>query len=137
MQSKLDIAIIIVFVITLSILFGLSIVNVIDKKISNVSVNIPPIKVPKQNLTIKLKCDESTRIDPHSITQIEKTIIEEPIKENSKEEFRNIRKVEHYDSVSIDTIDNINNDLIKNNDIPFKDKVKNKKYRTSKYNNYV
>lgn len=53
MYSKIDLFFIILFIIVISIIIGLNIVNVIDKKISNVSVNIPPIN---PNITIKM-CD--------------------------------------------------------------------------------
>lgn len=90
----------------MSVLFGLSVVNVIDKKISNVQVNIPPIQVPKQNITIKVKCDENTNLSHNRITQIENTIIEEPMKNTKLEYTKNI--IEGFeDSYSIDTIEDI------------------------------
>lgn len=53
-MNTLDIIIIILLAITISIIIGLSIVNLIDKKINNVSVNIPPIVVPEQNVKLNV-----------------------------------------------------------------------------------
>ena len=116
-QSKLDIIIIILFVITLSILFGLSVVNIIDKKISNVSVNIPPIKVPKQSVTIKLKCVNEKQIDSYYIKEEkeENNTNDDNNTNNTNniniENFGNVKKIENYDNVSIDTIDNIDKEI--------------------------
>ena len=58
MESKLDIFFIVLFVIVVSVIIGLNIVTVIDKKISNVSVNIPPIypqvSVPPPNIVLNI-----------------------------------------------------------------------------------
>jgi hypothetical protein len=58
MESKLDIFFIILFIIVVSVIIGLNIVTVIDKKISNVSVNIPPIypqiTIPPPNIVLNI-----------------------------------------------------------------------------------
>jgi hypothetical protein len=40
---------------------GFNIVNLIDKKISNISVNIPKIEIPKQNIVLNIS-EEGGRI---------------------------------------------------------------------------
>ena len=54
MITNTDIFFIVLFVVVVSIIIGLNLVSVIDKKISNVSVNIPPIKVPKPIITVNI-----------------------------------------------------------------------------------
>uniref|UniRef100_A0A6C0AD67 Uncharacterized protein n=1 Tax=viral metagenome TaxID=1070528 RepID=A0A6C0AD67_9ZZZZ len=51
--TGIDILIIILFFMSFAILLGLKIVSVIDRKINNISVNIPPIKVPETKVIIK------------------------------------------------------------------------------------
>lgn len=43
-----------VLLLTVSMIIGYNIVFIIDKKISNVTVNIPPIKVPTPQVTLHL-----------------------------------------------------------------------------------
>lgn len=91
MQSKLDIFIIILFVITVSIIIGLSVVNMIDKKISNISVNIPPLKVPKQTVVVKfgenhIQCDAKERVQIPEYQQVKDTILKD-----KKEGFEEVK----------------------------------------------
>jgi hypothetical protein len=53
-------------------IIGMSVVTLIDRKISNISINVPKIIVPKSNVTIKLskQCIDK----PY---EIEQNIIEE------------------------------------------------------------
>lgn len=63
MNNKTDLFFIVLFIIVVSIIIGLNIVSLIDKKISNISVNIPPISVPKPEITILVK----DNMDPNLI----------------------------------------------------------------------
>ena len=60
MPSLIDSFFIILFVITVSVIIGLSIVNVVDKKLSNVSINIPPVKIPETKIVVNI-CESSKR----------------------------------------------------------------------------
>ena len=46
MFTKTDIFFIIIFIVIVSIIIGLNIVNVVDQKLSNVIINVPPNKIP-------------------------------------------------------------------------------------------
>jgi hypothetical protein len=59
MNNKLDIFFIFILVVSLSYIFGTNIVSLIDKKISNVSINIPPIEIPKSNVIVNVNCDKN------------------------------------------------------------------------------
>ena len=48
---------------SLSYIFGTNIVSLIDKKISNVSINIPPIEIPKSNVVVNINCDKNNLKD--------------------------------------------------------------------------
>lgn len=56
-MNKFDIMMGIIIVIIISILIGVNINNVIDSKLSNISVNIPPIKFPEPSITVKIQKD--------------------------------------------------------------------------------
>ena len=56
---KMDIFFIVLFVITITIIVGLNIVTMIDKKISSISVNIPPLNIPEHKMYISI--DENMR----------------------------------------------------------------------------
>lgn len=62
MYTKTDIFFITLFIVVVSIIIGLNIVMVIDKKISNVSVNIPPLKVPEANIILNVSKDDNEKI---------------------------------------------------------------------------
>lgn len=47
-----DIVLLFILLLTVSMIIGYNIVFIIDKKISNVTVNIPPIKVPTPQVTL-------------------------------------------------------------------------------------
>lgn len=49
-----DIVMLFVLSIVLSMMIGYNIIFVIDKKISSVNINIPPIKIPKSEITINM-----------------------------------------------------------------------------------
>jgi hypothetical protein len=55
MEIKLtNIVIMFVVAVVLSMIIGYNIVSIIDKKISNVNINVPPVNIPKSNITIHL-----------------------------------------------------------------------------------
>ncbi|AYV78281.1 MAG: hypothetical protein Edafosvirus8_31 [Edafosvirus sp.] len=72
-METIDICMVIIFIIVLAIIFGLSIVALIDNKIGNVSVNIPPIEVPKSTIIVNIQKDGNDQyyvnVDQKSGTQ--------------------------------------------------------------------
>lgn len=56
-MDVLDICMILIFVIVMAVIFGLSVISLIDQKISNVSVNIPKIEVPKSTIIVNIQKD--------------------------------------------------------------------------------
>ncbi len=48
--------------IVVSIIVGLNIISVIDRKISNVAVNIPPVKIPEQTFVLNIQEDTDGKI---------------------------------------------------------------------------
>lgn len=55
MRSKTDVFFIILFLIVISAIIGFNIVSIIDKKISNVSVNIPPVNIAPPQIVLNIK----------------------------------------------------------------------------------
>ena len=53
--NKLDTLFICLFMVIIAIIIGINIISMIDKKISNVSVNVPPVNVPKSTIIINLE----------------------------------------------------------------------------------
>lgn len=117
MYSKTDIFFIILFVIVISIIIGLNIVNVIDKKINNVSVNIPPINIPKTNiiLTVDKKKTGEITIGACSTTDTKNANIDNkehfivsdaqqvPDYRDLKDEY--LQKPNNFDDAKLDDID--------------------------------
>lgn len=71
-MNKIDIIALILSVIITSIVLGLNVVSIIDKKISNISVNIPQIKLPEQNIILHVNKDTENNnitICPSSINK--------------------------------------------------------------------
>lgn len=71
MNNKLDLFFIIMFMITVSVIIGLHIVSVVDKKLGNLSINLPPVR---PNLIINLQRGEGGAYqmcvqDPNSVVQ--------------------------------------------------------------------
>lgn len=62
MVNLTDTFFIILFAIVVATIIGLNIVNVVDKKISNVSVNIPPINIPKQNIILSVDDKDQNKL---------------------------------------------------------------------------
>ncbi len=59
MVSKIDVCVIIILVSVVSIIIGFNIVSLIDKKISNVCINIPPIKIPPPQVNVTIKREDT------------------------------------------------------------------------------
>ena len=55
--NTFDILLLFVLAIVVSMIIGYNIVYIIDKKISNVNINIPPVYVPKPNVIVKINKD--------------------------------------------------------------------------------
>ena len=55
LKSKTDLIFVIIFFIVVASFLGMSIVNIIDKKLSNISINVPKIKLPKSEVTVKFE----------------------------------------------------------------------------------
>ena len=56
-MNKIDIFFIILFMIVISMVIGLRVVDSIDRKISNIAIRMPPIAVPKPHIVINLQKD--------------------------------------------------------------------------------
>lgn len=52
--STFDIILLFILAIVVSMIIGYNIIYIIDKKISSVNINIPPIHVPKPSVTVKI-----------------------------------------------------------------------------------
>lgn len=107
MNNKLDIFIIIILVISVSFIFGMNIISLIDRKIKNVSINIPPINIPKPHVTVNVNNGCNTPIDKQVTFENDYDI-----QINNKEESNN-NVVEHFMSVGSDKSDD---DTINNED---------------------
>lgn len=77
--NKTDFFFIILFMVTVSVIIGLHIVNVVDKKLSNVAINVPPIR---PHLVINLQKGEGGAYkmcvdDPNSLKGTTTEVVEE------------------------------------------------------------
>jgi len=134
MLSKVDTIILILLVVSLSYVFGMNIISLIDNKISNVAVNIPNIKVPKPHVTVNIhqENDKIYRVDVENkeisnnenksdnTEHFKDTFDPEPDKienniDNSKyipNKNDNIENMENKeDNISNDSKDTIDNDM--------------------------
>jgi hypothetical protein len=68
--------------IVTSIIVGFNIINLIDKKINNISVNIPPVKIPKPKVVIKM-CDNKIEPFDAEIKDVDDRVMES-VKINDK-----------------------------------------------------
>jgi hypothetical protein len=55
LDSKTDYFFVIIFFIVVAAFLGISIVNIIDKKLSNISINVPKIKLPPSEVTVNFE----------------------------------------------------------------------------------
>lgn len=93
-MNSVDMFMLIIFIITISIIIGLNIVALIDKKIGNVSINIPPIKIP--NIIVNM--DKDMKGD-YSVS------LQSPQNTSKQEHFDSNLSIEPY---QIDNTDKIN-----------------------------
>jgi hypothetical protein len=92
---------IIIFLVIIIIIIAIVVVNinsVIDRKLSNVEVNIPPINIPPPQVTVKLQksctSDEYTvLIDREDGNQTSQTVALSPITGNNTEHFGSVSDV--------------------------------------------
>ncbi len=114
MFTKLDTFFIIIFLVVSSIIIGLNVVSVVDKKLGNVSVNVPPIKIPniyvsvcegskgKINVYVSDKSSHTTEKKPHNNTKN---------KEQETEPFivADAQDIHNYDKLKEKTLQMSNN----------------------------
>jgi hypothetical protein len=55
LNSKTDYFFVIIFFIVVASFLGMSIVNIIDKKLSNIKINVPKIKLPASEVTVRFE----------------------------------------------------------------------------------
>src|SRR5580692_12115970 len=69
-SNELWINLIIVFIVTIffGYLLGLSVVKVVDHRLSDVSINMPKITLPRQNLYISLNKDQLDANQTHRLS---------------------------------------------------------------------
>lgn len=60
LDSKTDYFFVIIFFIVVAAFLGISIVNIIDKKLSNISINVPKIKLPPSEVTVNFEKNGSS-----------------------------------------------------------------------------
>lgn len=124
-DNKFDIFFVILFMIVVSIIIGLNIVALIDKKISDVSVNIPPIKIPKPLIILKIN-GISKKMDNISICQTDHTKNDKNDKDNKNN--KNIEGFIVADAHHINDYKKIRDKIIKEPDY-FEDKIGDKEKR--------
>jgi len=61
MRFTMNCFLFVILLIVMSVIIGLAIVNIIDRKISNVSINVPPIKVP--DITLNISQDKNGKFE--------------------------------------------------------------------------
>ncbi len=89
MIDKVSIFLIILFAIIATFLIGLGIINLIDKKISNVAVNIPPIKITQPNLRLTVSKED---VDKIKLCSCENKTMEFNYDTDNIEGFGNIKR---------------------------------------------
>lgn len=92
MQS-IDFIIILIIGIILSIILGFGVVSVIDNKINNVSINIPPISVPQPTIIVKIDKQISNSIGDYDVYINNENNIDE-----NKEHYMH-EKIEGFENV--------------------------------------
>ena len=93
MVAKLDMIFIAILMITVSIIFGMNIISLIDRKISNVSINIPPIKVPQPHVTVHIHKNKND-INVDSNTEV--TVIDDKKKQKKNKKRDKVDKHENF-----------------------------------------
>ena len=127
--SIFDVILLFLLSIAVSMIVGYNIIYIIDKKISSVNINIPPVQVPRPIVNIKINKKDNNKFD----VKVEKELIsneemEKNISINQKNEvtvnrkkniesFRNIlknklkkpktNKIEDSNKIEIPEMDNV------------------------------
>lgn len=57
--SSFDIILLFILAIVVSMIIGYNVIYIIDKKISDVNINIPPVRVPQPNITVKINGNDA------------------------------------------------------------------------------
>ena len=106
LNSKTDYIFVIIFFIVVATFLGMSIVNIIDKKLSNIKINIPKIKLPTSEVIVnfekngnnyKVKCNKSIKNkDKKQIKGSKKSASKKDRKKSKKKEEK-ILKENEYD----------------------------------------
>jgi len=95
--KSFDILLLFIFALIVSIIIGYNIIYIIDKKLSNVTVNIPDINIPKQNIILKL-LDNNNKECKYEII-------------NKKQNDQDIKKESEKDILSSDSNSDISSEL--------------------------
>ena len=103
LKSKTDYIFIIIFFIVIASFLGMSIVNIIDKKLSNISINVPKIRLPTSEVIVNFEKNGNKYKVKCIKKKSKKKIIDQ---DQNNEEIESIIN----DEVQIDT-DNINTNL--------------------------
>lgn len=101
--SKLDTFFICLLIIAISMIFGMNIISLIDKKISNVSINIPPIKVPSPSIVVNIH-KSNGKVNTIS----NKNLTEEVDSNDVKEHFSSVSE---EDNIKVDIKNNTSNKI--------------------------
>ena len=115
--SIFDVILLFILSIAVSMIVGYNIIYIIDKKISSVNINIPPVYVPKPVVNIKINKKDNNKFD----IQVEKEIINEEINQEVVNEKISNAKLQVEQK----------NELVVNNNIEnFRNILKNKRNTT-------
>ena len=117
--KSFDILLLFIFAIIVSIIIGYNIIYIIDKKLSNVTINIPTINIPKQNITLKLLDNNNKECNFEIInnkensqnkkTESQKDILSEDSNSDISSELSSeLDTIENFSSVSNDEKKKIN-----------------------------
>jgi hypothetical protein len=86
-MESMDICMIILFLVAVSFIIGLNIVSVVDRKLGNVEINVPPINVPKPTLIVNVNKANG---------EIESFVEDKACKMVKQENNNNNTQVEHF-----------------------------------------
>jgi hypothetical protein len=123
MDNKIDIFFIILFIIVVSIIIGLNIVVLIDKKIGNVSVNIPKITVSPPEIILNINKDLQGNIN--ICGKLNKTEHDKNLNTSNSRTNNNIEKFIVSDAQDFHNYDELRKKSVKMNNDFTKEKVDN------------
>lgn len=85
MESKTDFLFLIILIVVVSAFIGLNIVSIVDKKLKNISINMPNVTVPPSEVTINIENEEENfRIKCVNKDKVIKKKNKKPLIDNSK-----------------------------------------------------